>query len=291
MTKDEWLAKRKQGIGGTDISALMGVNPYATAIDVFFDKTTETTHDVDSMPKRRGRYLEPFVAELFAEATDSTLFPNGYDIYSHPLEDFMLATPDYLYSNFIHEKDILEIKTAVGVGAKKWYDGIPEYVGLQLQQQMYVMGKNSITLATLIDDNFNYIEIQRNDDIIAQMVLVATDFWYNNVLANKIPEPSTIEDYKKVYKVATLGSFVDASNEILESFIELQNYKKLLSMQDAITKQTKERIEKYDGIIRSYMRDYETLIYTDAAGTEHVLATYRNNAKGSRTLSLKKFKI
>ena len=39
MTHEDWLKLRKTGIGGSDAAALCGLNPFASAIHVFQDKT------------------------------------------------------------------------------------------------------------------------------------------------------------------------------------------------------------------------------------------------------------
>ena len=41
MSHEDWLKLRKTGIGGSDAAALCGLNPYASAIHVFQDKTSK----------------------------------------------------------------------------------------------------------------------------------------------------------------------------------------------------------------------------------------------------------
>ena len=38
-TREEWLAARRLGVTGTDISAILGANPWATPLDIWLDKT------------------------------------------------------------------------------------------------------------------------------------------------------------------------------------------------------------------------------------------------------------
>mgnify|MGYP003353102479 CR=1 FL=1 len=37
-TTPEQLEKRRLGIGGSDVAAICGLNPYKTALDVYFEK-------------------------------------------------------------------------------------------------------------------------------------------------------------------------------------------------------------------------------------------------------------
>jgi predicted phage-related endonuclease len=38
-SREEWLAARRLGIGGSDIGALLGASPWSTPLDVWADKT------------------------------------------------------------------------------------------------------------------------------------------------------------------------------------------------------------------------------------------------------------
>ena len=57
MSREEWLRMRKTGIGGSDAGAICGLNPYASAISVFHDKTTEELDLQDNESMRQGRDL------------------------------------------------------------------------------------------------------------------------------------------------------------------------------------------------------------------------------------------
>ena len=39
LSREEWLDYRKKGIGGSDAAAIMGVSPFATKTDLYYDKT------------------------------------------------------------------------------------------------------------------------------------------------------------------------------------------------------------------------------------------------------------
>ena len=60
----------KKGIGGSDAGSICGLNPYATAISVYQDKTQEeVTEKEDNESMRQGRDLEEYVARRFMEET------------------------------------------------------------------------------------------------------------------------------------------------------------------------------------------------------------------------------
>ena len=39
--RQEWLRERKNYLGGSDLGAIAGLNPYRTALDVYLDKTSD----------------------------------------------------------------------------------------------------------------------------------------------------------------------------------------------------------------------------------------------------------
>ena len=69
LTKEDWLRYRKCGITGTDAGAILGLNPYRSAFQVYHDKISDTVENIDNEAMRQGRDLEEYVAQRFTEAT------------------------------------------------------------------------------------------------------------------------------------------------------------------------------------------------------------------------------
>ena len=69
LSREEWLKMRKEGLGGSDAGAVCGLNPYASPMSVYQDKTSPAISDQDNEPMRQGRDLEDYVARRFTEAT------------------------------------------------------------------------------------------------------------------------------------------------------------------------------------------------------------------------------
>ena len=63
---------RLQGIGGSEISAIVGLNPYATALDVWRSKVEGYEQPVNEHMKR-GIFLEAGIANWYADRTGATL--------------------------------------------------------------------------------------------------------------------------------------------------------------------------------------------------------------------------
>ena len=67
LSKEDWLRYRKCGITGTDAGAILGLNPYRSAFQVYHDKISDTIENIDNEAMRQGRDLEDYVAQRFTE--------------------------------------------------------------------------------------------------------------------------------------------------------------------------------------------------------------------------------
>ena len=77
LPEEEWLEYRRRGIGGSDAAAILGVSPFATARDLYYDKLKVVSYeDGESnwVQKKVGHLLEDLVAEIFHVKT-------GFEIY------------------------------------------------------------------------------------------------------------------------------------------------------------------------------------------------------------------
>lgn len=65
--REAWLKNRSRGIGGSDISAVVGLNPYKTNVDLWMEKTGQTTpEDISEKDYvKYGTEAECHLRELF----------------------------------------------------------------------------------------------------------------------------------------------------------------------------------------------------------------------------------
>lgn len=45
LSREEWLEYRRLGIGGSDVAAILGISPFRTARDLYYDKLNIVTAD------------------------------------------------------------------------------------------------------------------------------------------------------------------------------------------------------------------------------------------------------
>ncbi len=195
LSREDWLEYRKKGIGGSDVAAIMGISPFATIRDLFYNKTgvqpvIQEEEESNWVAKEVGHRLEDLVAEIFSKKTGLEVFPVRV-MFRHPLYPFMLADVDF----FVRMPDgtfaILECKTCNYNAKDKWADeGIPAHYVLQVRHYLSVMNMQKAFIACLYGNNENefvYRTIERDlieeEDIIDQ----ETYFWQEHVLKNVVP--------------------------------------------------------------------------------------------------------
>lgn len=187
LEKEKWLAYRKQGIGGSDAGAICGLNPFRTAIQVYQDKISDETEDIDNEAMRQGREFEDYVARRFAEATGKKV-RKANAIFCDEKHPFMLADVDRMV---VGENAGLECKTASPYMADKWEDdNIPLSYQIQCHHYMFVCNTDTWYIAVLIyGREFKYYKIERDEQVIADLIQIEQDFWMNHVKAQVLPDP------------------------------------------------------------------------------------------------------
>ena len=78
LTREEWLAYRRTGIGGSDAAAVIGLNPYRSTIELYADKMGMMPEKEDNEAMRLGRDLEQYVADRFCEETGKKVRRNNF---------------------------------------------------------------------------------------------------------------------------------------------------------------------------------------------------------------------
>lgn len=199
MDRLQWLLTRRQGIGGSDAGIIMGLNKYKTAFELWLDKTGQVLPDESAGEAAYwGNQMEEVVAKEFEKRTGKKVRRSNM-MYQHPEHDFMLANVDRF---IVGEDALLECKTASAYLAKEWEsDEVPATYLVQIQHYLAVTGKSKAYVAVLIGGNkFIWKEIDRDEELINQIIAFELDFWETNVkgqLAPALDGSSAAEKYLK----------------------------------------------------------------------------------------------
>lgn len=187
LDKKSWLRYRKRGIGGSDAGAVCGLNPYRTAIQVYYDKTSDEIEEIDNEAMRQGREFEDYVAGRFCEASGKKV-RRANAMYYDEKNPFMLADVDRMV---VGENAGLECKTASPYMAEKWEDGkIPLSYQIQCHHYMSVCNTEAWYIAVLIyGKEFKYYRIERDEQVIADLIRIEKEFWREHVMKRVMPDP------------------------------------------------------------------------------------------------------
>lgn len=190
MTEAErkvWLDNRRKSIGGSDASAVIGLNKYVTPFSLWADKTGRLPEQEDNEAMRQGRDLEEYVARRFCEETGKKVRRHN-DIIRNTDYPFAHATID---RKVIGENAGLECKTTTVLNLKKFKSGeYPDNYYVQCVHYMAVTGADRWYLAVLVlGKDFFVYTIERDEDEIKALMTVEADFW-DRYVAPDIPPPA-----------------------------------------------------------------------------------------------------
>ena len=206
LSKLDWLLYRQKGIGGSDISSICGINPYKSALTLYYEKTAEIKeNEEENIAMEMGTYLEPFLKGKFEkwfknnEGTDIKVDKIPY-ILQHPTDLIALANVDGVFLHPVKGDCIVEYKTTSERNYKEWEgDKLPDYYYLQCQWYMYATNFKYCYLAFLIGNRkFDVKIIERNEEVIANIAKQANDFWNNFIIPKLPPAPDGTESSKEV---------------------------------------------------------------------------------------------
>lgn len=267
MPKEQWLAERRQGIGGSDVAAILGENPYKTAIDIWREKTGRIEPEPETTAMRFGKAVEDIVAGWWSQETKHKVQKDN-KIRIHPDHDYLIGNIDRLIvGTETTTPGILEIKCTNPFSFKQWREsGIPLQFYLQLQHYFNVTSYKWGEIAVMISNSaFNIFPVGRDHELIGLVTERLCRFWIDNVLADKPPEPVNTEDIKKIYTQSTIGKTVEVSLDVVDSVERLKELK-------AVKKDTEKLIEEKAFEIQKYFGDAEAITYGG-----RILATWKNN--------------
>lgn len=93
ISHDEWLDTRRTGIGGSDSSTIVGLNPYNSPYALYLDKIGDCAEKPDNEAMRQGRDFEQYVADRWMEATGKKCRRNNF-MWRSTRWPYMLADID-----------------------------------------------------------------------------------------------------------------------------------------------------------------------------------------------------
>jgi putative phage-type endonuclease len=280
LSVEEWRKVRKNGVGGSDIGAICGVNKYSSPIMVYMDKLGLYEKNFDNEAMKAGRKIEPVLAEWFTEETGFKTRKSNF-MYQHPQQEWALANVDRFILSKEKGMGILEIKTASEYVKEDWAgNDIPFSYDLQLQWYLHITGLTWGAFAVLIGGNkFRYKFVERDEEIIKNISEIAEQFWKNHIWTKTPPMMSGIDEEKTMLSSLYPNSVDSESplqlpNETIEKLFRLDGIKEQ-------TGQLKTEQLQIENTIKDLMKEVEIAF----AGPYKI--TWKTAENGQRRFSYK----
>ena len=181
------------GIGGSDASAVVGMNPYKTNIELFEEKTgRRIPDDISQKPYVvYGKNAEEHIRELFKlDYPEYHVEHHEYRILQSIRYPFMQASLDGELEDASGKKGILEIKTTnilQSMQYEKWKDRIPDNYYIQVLHYLLVTGYQFVVLRAHLRSDWGtdkrttvkhyFIERDEVEDDLDMLLKEEIKFW------------------------------------------------------------------------------------------------------------------
>ncbi|RLL50365.1 recombinase [Acinetobacter cumulans] len=277
VNRDQFLAGRKKGIGGSDVAAILGFSPYKSPYQLWLDKTGRSERkESQNESAHFGNLLEDVVAKEFSRRsgrkvqriTQQLSLADQGEPWAIGNIDRAVINPE-IAGNVRYKKNdegiyrlttdmILECKTASEYLSKLFgeegTDQIPDYYLTQCLWYLKITGAKVCYLAVLIGGNkFRMYRIERDDDLIESIFKQVKAFWFNHVIADVPPDPTCFDDVLHRWSNHVVGKQVEADFEHIKLAEELITVQGRLKADEAREDEIKLKIV-------STMQDAEMMI-------------------------------
>lgn len=214
-----WLESRKAGVGGSDMSTILGLNSFETPYELWLEKTgrVEPEDISDKWAIVKGNALENELRKRFRAAHPEMLVTDGTDKQFISREKpYLRASLDGILQREDGSFGILEIKTAGNRRAGDWHDEdgnlrIPPYYLAQVEFYCWVTGWTwGYVYAAIGDDEPVEIPFQADVEDMAAIDKAAADFWH--FVTSGTPPQLTGGDVQKAFPEPT-PDIVDESDD------------------------------------------------------------------------------
>lgn len=203
-----WLAFRAKGVGGSDMSTILGLNQWATPYDLWLEKTgRRAPEDISGKwAIVKGNALEIELRRRFRDLHPELVVVDGTGISiasdAHPC---MHASLDgWLYDPESDSFGVLEIKTAnASRGRMDWHDEngelrIPDYYMAQVTHYLAVTGFEwGYVYADIGEAEPIEVRFERDEQDVKAVTNAAEEFW-GYVQRDEMPT-LTAPDVAKAY--------------------------------------------------------------------------------------------
>ena len=211
--RDRWLAQRRRGLGGSDVAAVLGLNPWKSPLDVYLEKRGHVSDDFSSQAARWGNVLEPVIAEEYEDRERVSVYAPEPKLIVDEARPWLRGTPDRLVRG---EDRGLEIKLVGPRQLDKWgeaeTDQVPEMYLIQSAWYMALTRCQLWDVAALLGGtDLRIYRLERNPGLERVLLERAEQFWREHVEAGVAPSAQRGDER------ALAALFADPTSEVREA--------------------------------------------------------------------------
>lgn len=248
MNKDReiWLKMRTEGLGGSDASVVLGINPYKSRLELWNEKVTGVVNEKETLDTKWGKILENVIIEEYQK--ESGMFTFKPEIMFRSSQyPFMIANIDSIIidgnkvnvldllknynetilkmTNDTERCGILEVKTKGAFTDWSKYEdeksvsvsagvSVPIYYMTQMQHYLCVMRYKwgQFAIFDMGKKDLLIVDVKRDEEMINMLIEEEGKFWDMVVRKIKPEVESSVacnEFLRKYYPESIEGKVVD----------------------------------------------------------------------------------
>ncbi|MCL2777760.1 MAG: YqaJ viral recombinase family protein [Polyangiaceae bacterium] len=205
----EQLEQRRHILTASDAAAVLGLNPWRSAYDVWAEKTGETSAFAGNWHTRRGHAIEPLLlAWLGEQKSPLSVRPAGDVTCVHPILSWLGATPDGLVFETGNASPVAVAEAKSSGHRDAWVDDddepmVAEIYMPQVVVQMAVkqLPRAYVVVEILTEGEPWIIEVERDWELEAIVLEELDQFWRHHVMTRVAPELGDDATYQQVATV------------------------------------------------------------------------------------------
>lgn len=281
-----WLAERRNGIGASDVAAIIGLSPWTSRYSLWADKAELLPdNNKGSEAMEFGLRAEAMLAGYFTDRTG--LYVAGEQMQcTHPEHGWMRCSLDGLAFDSPDAVSILDALAAVEFkttsdGPDAWAEQVPLHYAAQATWTSIVTGFDTVMFGVLHlafgRPTFRVYEFTPAADDKALLIREASSFWHDHVMTGVPPDTDGTDATTNALRAAFPG---DDDLDAIEAQADLVTaHARIVANKERI-KTCEQIIADAENQIRAALGDHTALTHgSDAKGKPIVLATWKPSTR------------
>lgn len=199
-----WYKLRSQGLGGSEMAAVVGLSPWTSRFTLWHRKAGNIGPQEASESMDWGHRLEPVILDAYAERFPDARVDRGIGTHRHLRRRWQIGNPDAIkYTEKPYTATVVDAKTADKNDAFEWgpdgSDQVPPYYRVQLIHYGDVFEVQHADIALLLGGNdFRVYHLTWTEDEAAWLREEGERFWQSVLDGDEPPLDGSDSTYQSV---------------------------------------------------------------------------------------------